>query len=576
MRPRRKGKTLLITLLVLALLAAAGAGTWYFLQNRNTEPVNVYAFQFLGMTEYWGDSQESYGPVSTDKIQTVFLTETQTITDIHVQMGDTVKKGDLLLSYDTTLSDLSLERERLAVEKLKLQLDDAQAKLKEIKNMKPMVIPEATEPTPPKVDNGKPLGADYKITANAAHDGSSPDKALICWVKTGLTVDDALLEKLRLEAELLQKPEEIPTEPTEVTTEPAEETEPTEETTKPTEETDPTQETTESTEETTEPTQETTEETIPWTLTEFFVIFKSTSQDMTLTPTTLWQGMQVQKQTDNTFRFQFFDASYITDPTRPKEEPLPPPPTIDMGSGYTSAQIAEMRAQQEKTIKDLKFQVKMAEVNYKIKQTEAESGQILATVDGTVVSVLSEEEAKQTGQPILKISGGGGFYVRGSVSELEKDKLQLGQEVTINDWNTGNMLTGTIQSVADYPTTDGSWNGMGNPNVSYYPFMVFVDGDANLQEGSYVSIQYAAANAQQGIYLENPYLRTEDGKSYVYVRGADGKLEKRFVTTGKSLWGNYTQILEGLTAEDFLAFPYGKNVKAGAETKESDISELYK
>ena len=574
MRPKRKGKALLITLLILAVLAAGGIGGWYFLQNRNAAPVNVYAFQFLGMTEYWGDSQESYGPVTTDKIQTVFLTETQTVTKVHVKQGDTVKKGDVLLSYDTTLSDLSLERERLSVEKLKLQLDDAQDRLKEIKKMKPMVIPEATEPAPQKTDNGKPLSEDFKITANIQHDGSSPEKALICWVKTGLTVDDALLETLRLKAEKLQKPEEIPTEPTETTEASTDPTEETTETTDPTEEsTDPTEETTDSNEETTEPTEDTTQ---TWSLTEFYVIFKSTYQDMTLTSTSLWQGMQVQKQTDSTFRFRFFDASYITDPTRPKEEPLPPAPTIDLGSGYTSAQIAEMRAQQEKTIKDLKFQVKMAEVNYKIKQTEAESGQILATVDGAVVSVLTEEEAKKTGQPLMKISGGGGFYVHGSVSELEKDKLQLGQEVTINDWNTGNMLTGTIQSIADYPTSENGWNGMGNPNVSYYPFVVFVDGSADLQEGSYVSIQYAAANAQQGIYLENPYLRTEDGKSYVYVRGTDGMLEKRFVTTGKSLWGNYTQILDGLTAEDFLAFPYGKNVKAGAETLESDISELYK
>ena len=82
-------------------------------------------------------------------------------------------------------------------------------------------------------------------------------------------------------------------------------------------------------------------------------------------------------------------------------------------------------------------------------------------------------------------------------------------------------------------------------------------------------------SAQEGIYLENPFLRTEGGKSYVYVRGADGKLEQRFVTTGKSLWGSYTEILEGLGEEDFIAFPYGKNVKSGAETVESDLSVLY-
>ena len=59
------------------------------------------------------------------------------------------------------------------------------------------------------------------------------------------------------------------------------------------------------------------------------------------------------------------------------------------------------------------------------------------------------------------------------------------------------------------------------------------------------------------------------------MKGADGKLEQRFVTTGKALWGSYTEILEGLTPEDFVAFPYGKQIVVGADTVESDLSELY-
>ena len=86
---------------------------------------------------------------------------------------------------------------------------------------------------------------------------------------------------------------------------------------------------------------------------------------------------------------------------------------------------------------------------------------------------------------------------------------------------------------------------------------------------------YSAGSAQNGIYLENPFIRTEQGRSYVYVRGADGLLEKRYVTTGKSLWGSYTEILEGITPEDFLAFPYGKGLEEGLPTVEADLSELY-
>ena len=289
----------------------------------------------------------------------------------------------------------------------------------------------------------------------------------------------------------------------------------------------------------------------------------------------LWQGMEVFKE-NGSFRFKFFDAAAVEDHTVKREEvTVPDIPQIDFGSGFTATQISQMRAEKEKQIRDLEFQVKMAEANYEIKKTEMESGNVTAAIDGTVVSILPEEEARMTNQPFLKLSGGGGFYVEGFVSELTKNDLQIGQEVTVQDWNTGTELTGTVHRIGDFPAANGYWNGMGNPNASYYPFTVFIDGSANLQEGTYVNVVYSTATTQQGIYLENPFLRTEQGMTYVYVRGADGKLEKRTVTTGKALWGSYTEVLEGLTPEDLIAFPYGKTVVEGADTVESDLSTLY-
>ena len=208
-------------------------------------------------------------------------------------------------------------------------------------------------------------------------------------------------------------------------------------------------------------------------------------------------------------------------------------------------------------------------------QLEVSDGNIYADFDGEVVSLLTEEEARNQRQPLIKVSGGGGFFVEGSVSELEKDKLRIGQEVTINDWNTGGTYTGEVRTVGDFPNVNDSWNGMGNPNASYYPFRVFIDGEANLQAGSYVSVMYSTSGAEHGIYLENPFIREEQGQSYVLVMGADGRIEKRTVTVGKSLWGSYQEILGGITEEDLIAFPYGKNVKIGAPAVESDISTLY-
>ena len=546
---KHKTKKIIIILVIVAVLLGAGGGVWYWLGHRNTEPVFVFPFEFVGMTEYWGDSQESYGPVTTDKIQTVYLSDTQTVTEILVKQGDTVKKGDLLMSFDTTLSDLALERKRLDVEKLKLQLEDAQKQLKKINSMKPMVIPTVDEEEDTDQNQGTALKGDYQISGNRDYDGSKKELALICWLGQNTPITDQLLEELRQKAEEYQTinandPAKNP---------PSEE------------EVDPTE----------PPGIEEYAEPVQVTVDKFYVIFKVNKNDMSLGQRLSWTGMIATKNS-GTFTFRFFDAASISDhmlaEMGQEEEERP---QIDFGSGYTAAQIAQMRNEQEKTIKNLEFNIKMAEANYKIAQTEVSDGKVYAQIDGTVVSVLTEEEAKMDYQPILKVSGGGGFYVQGSVSELEKANMQIGQEVTVNDWNTGMTYTGTVQSIGDFPSSDNYWSGVGNPNASYYPFMVFIEEDADLQEGRYVSVMYSTATNEHGIYLQNPFLRTEQGKSYVYVMGADGRLEQRFVTTGKALWGSYMEILSGLTEEDLVAFPYGKNVKPGAKAQEGDMSDLY-
>ena len=618
MKRKSRGKKLFISAVCLVLVAALGLGIWYFAGSDRGDPVPVFPFMYMGMTEYWGDSQESYGFVQTDGVQTIYLSNTQTVTEIFVEPGQAVKKGDILMTFDTTLSDLALERKRLDVEKRKLQLEDAKKRIREINGMKPMVIPQPSDDPEEDTELGELLTAAYQLSHNSDFDGSSQEKALICWLHTGTAVDDSVLDALRLKAveyqtinaakqekvpsspspvpvETTEAPTEsteAPTESTEMPTDPTEApaesteapTDPTEVPTDPTEAptdsteapTDPTEAPTEPTEAPTEPTEAPTDPTEPEEVevNSFYVVFKGTENDYALGAKTSWQGIYVICSGDS-YSFRFFNAGLVQDHMLSPDEEAEETPEIDYGSGFTAAQIAEMRAQQEKTIKELEFNIKMAEAEYKIAQTEVSDGNVYAEIDGVVVSVLDAEEAQLMQQPVIKVSAGGGFYVDGTVSELDRDTMVIGQEVTINDWSTGMTYTGRVESLGDYPSADGYWSGIGNPTASYYPFRVFVEESADLQSGSYVSIIFAAGNAEQGVYLENPFLRTENGRSYIWVRGEDGLLEQRFVTTGKSLWGSYTQILEGLGEEDFLAFPYGKNLKTGAETVESDISALY-
>ena len=116
---------------------------------------------------------------------------------------------------------------------------------------------------------------------------------------------------------------------------------------------------------------------------------------------------------------------------------------------------------------------------------------------------------------------------------------------------------------------------MGNTNSSYYPVYIQLDDSGELTDQSSVSVTLENESEQNSLYLESAFIVKENGKNYVYVQGEDEKLEKRQVTIGKSLDGYYTQIKNGLTGDDWVAFPYGKNVKEGAATRQADTSELW-
>ena len=553
-----KRKKLLLSLVSVVLVCAVGAGIWLGVSRSGAEPVLVFPFQYLGMTEYWGDSRETYGPVTTDKIQTVFLSDTQTVTEILVREGDTVKKGDVLMRFDTSLSDLALERKRLDAEKVRLQLEEAKDRLQQIKGMRPMVIPTVSPEAPEDDDSlGSTLDTAFRLSEAFEYDGSSADRALILWLNTSASLTDEMLESARQAAEEFQNRNaqassgagegeegETPGEGESGEGESGE--------------------------------GESGGDPGYVDVNRFYMVVKVSQGNRALGQKVTWQGLIVKRLGAGNFSLQFFSPSTVPDHMMAEEEGEgEDAPEIDYGSGYTAAQLAQMRQEQEKKIQELELSQRMAEAEYKLMQLEVSDGAVRAAIDGTVISVLSEDEAKKSQQPVLKVSGGGGFYVQGVVSELEKDSLVIGQEVTVNDWNTGMMYTGTIHSIGDLPSSRGGYNGMNNPNASYYPLIVFVDGSADLQEGSYVSVQYSSGTSENGIYLENPYLRTEQGKTYVMVRGENGRLEQRFVTTGKSLWGSYPEVLSGLSEEDLIAFPYGKNVKAGAPTQEGDLGDLY-
>ena len=596
--------------IVAIVLSLAVIGGILIAPRLPKEEAAVFPVTMVGYTDYYSGSSESYGMVTTDKVQSLFLSGTQTVTEILVYPGQQVKKGDVLFTYDTTLSDLAVERKDLANQQLEVELKTANAELAALKKMKPIVYkPGSSSSSTAKTDYTKsPKDARLIDTVYSTKTtGKTSTSPLYFWLKATTAVDDALIGQIFAHAEKQAKTElstiyvvfqstsgnradtafsvqtgakftktyaPIPTVPTEPTEPPAETTQPTEP--KPTEPqpTEPTPSEPQPTEpkpsepaptepKPTEPAPTDpapSEGSQPPAGENGDASADAPSEESADTPTPAQDR-----------EFTGYSMTFFNPPSAPSEDSG----TLQWNDGYTSAELTAMKNEKQEEIKQLQFDIKMGKAELNIMKKEASDGKVIAEFDGVVSDILEPAAALESGEPLMKVTGGGGYYVEGTVSELALNTIQIGQTVTVNSWDTGAVYEGRIVEIGSYPVEDQDYS-YGSQNASFYPYRVFIDESADLQEGFYVSMTYQTPEQAAGtLYLQNAFLRTEGNRSFVFVRNSDGLLEKRYLECGVSTDGYMTPIHSGITEEDFVAFPYGKEIVEGAPTYEGTDQDLY-
>lgn len=140
-------------------------------------------------------------------------------------------------------------------------------------------------------------------------------------------------------------------------------------------------------------------------------------------------------------------------------------------------------------------------------------------------------------------------------------------------WMTGETYQGTVTEVSEFPTSPQSWSSSDNMNASYYPFTVYFDDYSALQEGQSIELsldQNQSPDGEETFCIPKMYIREKNGQSYVLADN-NGVLEERIVQLGRPLSGGYyMEILGGLTMEDSIAFPYGKEAQPGVKTQAAD------
>ena len=157
---------------------------------------------------------------------------------------------------------------------------------------------------------------------------------------------------------------------------------------------------------------------------------------------------------------------------------------------------------------------------------------------------------------------------------MDLDTIQVGGTIRCTSWETGEEYEAVVKDISDFPTSESSSEGMSNPNSSYYPIVAYIEDADGLSTGESVSISYSSQSmgtvSEDAIYLQKAYIRTEGRQSYVYKEGKNGRLTKQYIKTGETIYGQYVEVLSGITMDDNLAFPYGKNVKEGAKVQLSE------
>ena len=517
MNPAKK-KTIRRVIIAAVVLLALVAAVVLIARSMRRQTVNVFEVSQVSDT-YWGDNTELSGMVSEGSVENIPLAEGM-VEEIKVQVGDSVKKGDVLLKYDTSSYQLTLSSDQAEIAMLQSQISKAQQDIQSYRRMTPA---EAVTPPPAPTPKPAPQTVDVVEENTPPAEQTSGVKFYNCTVDT--VVRAAVVRALRdsgLEAAFrIYEGRQL------------------------------------------------------------LGVWYLSGTDLAAAYPEDWEGEDWTLGTGLTLRgdgtvlldlsAQHFGAFESRLPGA-EDDDFDDWPAVDYGSGYTAAEIAQMISQLQKDIQGYQRQLQQAELKYRRDQLTGQSGEVRAANDG-VVTLVADPHAIGTGETLITLKGSANASVVVYVDELSLDSLQVGDEVSVMAYETGSFFTARVSKVGTEPDSDYSYD----PNQSMYPVTcVSEDPDVELNMGEWCSVTPMQAEMESDhLYLPLFFVREDDQGSYVLAADENGRLERRAITTGKIIYGSSVEILRGLTEEDQVAFPYGRSARPGNRTQSADLDALW-
>ena len=212
-------------------------------------------------------------------------------------------------------------------------------------------------------------------------------------------------------------------------------------------------------------------------------------------------------------------------------------------------------------IQALEADKKEAEYNITVKQKELDAmtsgsgtANVTAPVDGKV-QAINENGTDSSGNAAAYITlvQDGAYRVKGKINELNRSDIAVGVPVVIRSRVDDSVCSGNAGFSYDY----GYSNSDDTSSSSNYPFYVELDSTDGLMLGQHVYIEPSdGGTVSDTMKLDASFLQGSAEEGFWVWAEKDGKLEKRTVTVGTfdETYNTY-EILDGLAAEDYIAFP---------------------
>lgn len=252
---------------------------------------------------------------------------------------------------------------------------------------------------------------------------------------------------------------------------------------------------------------------------------------------------------------------------------------------YTASEIKDMLREKEADLRQLKIDLKSAELEYKNAKKQKKDGNVKADIDGIVKTIgkagnnndkkdPNEDDVEEdpNGDFFAVVESADGVSIVFGVPEMELEKYKKGTAVMVSGYS-GGMSKAVVTKIDSEPAEDEG-TSENNPNNSYYKVTAKLENSEDFQTGDYADVKLSSEQGDteqedNSLFVLTQYIKEENGSHYIMKDDGKGKLKKQYVKIGRVMYG-YSEITAGITSEDKLCFPYGKDIKEGTKTKDSE------